>query len=543
MKMRLDLAILFLWFASGLGVAAQQPGSANTASIRGTVIDVKTSQPLVGATVVLHGQGASAESNSASTAPDGKFTFNGLAAGRYRLSVSRNGYAESGAGRGAGGLGTAVTLAAGQQIDDAVLRLTPTGVISGRIVNERDEPLPGVYVQSMKSSYRSGHRELADARSGVSDDRGEFRIWGLAPGQYYVRATYPRSGANGRGAHEIYVPMFYPGVNDPGQAQAVDLHAGDELSGINFNLSPSRTVHVKGRVVTANAAPAKSAEVTLAQAVGSGGYSVEASTDAAGKFDIAAVPAGSYIASAELSENPDSSKPLMGHSAVQVGDANIDSVEVVVYPGATVSIHLRIDGDRKVTLGRISASLKSLENSAGQNFAEDMRPAQVQADGTFVFHDVPEGTYRVVLTSLPDGYYVRSAEDGAEASVLVSHGHAGPAEIRLASGAARIQGTVYKNKNNEEAAPSATVALIPDGQRRFYSEYYRQAATDQSGNFTIANVPPGDYSLFAWQDIDRTAYIDPNFMQQYQDSGRPIHVEEGGNNTGVQLQLATAAQE
>jgi hypothetical protein len=539
MKTRLALAIVFLSFAAAVGVAAQQQSSANTASIRGTVIDVKTSQPLVGATVVLHGSANSGESNSANTTPDGRFAFSGLAAGRYRLSVSRNGYIDPGGERG-GGFGATLSFTAGQEIGDVILRLTPTGVISGRIVNERDEPLPGVYMQSMKSSYRSGHRELADARGGFSDDRGEFRIWGLAPGQYYVRATYPRSGANGRGAREIYVPMFYPGVNDPGQAQAVDLHGGDELSGINFNLSPSHTVHVKGRVVTANAAPAKGAEVTLAQAVGSGGYSVEASTDAAGKFDIAAVPAGAYIASAELSENPDSSKPLMGRTTVQVGDANVDSVEVAVYPGATVSVHVRIDGDRKVTLGRTSASLKSLEN--GTQNSEEFR-AQMQADGTFVFHDVSEGTYRVVLTSLPDGYYVRAAEDGAEASVLVSHGHAGPAEIRLASGAARIQGTVYKTKNNEEPAPAATVALIPDGQRRFYSEYYRQAAADQSGNFTITNVPPGDYAVYAWQEIDRTAYMDPDFMQQYQDSGKPVHVEEGGNSTGMQLQLATAAQD
>jgi hypothetical protein len=189
-------------------------------------------------------------------------------------------------------------------------------------------------------------------------------------------------------------------------------------------------------VVTASAAPAKGAEVTLAQAVGSGGYSVDGSADAAGRFDIPAVPAGSYIASAEFAENADSNKQLMGRTAVQIGDTNIDSLEVMVYPGATVSAHVRVEGDRKINLGRTSASLKALENSAAQNFAEDVRPAQVQADGTLVFHDVPEGTYRVVLNSLPDGYYVRGpAEDGAaETSVLVSHGHAAPVEIRFSVG-------------------------------------------------------------------------------------------------------------
>ena len=546
MRIRPAIAVLFLLVAAASGSLAQQASSGNNGSIHGTVIDSKTSQPLAGAIVGLHGFGATGEANSVSTATDGRFAFSGLAAGRYRLTVTRNGYGESVAGRGERGGGTTVSLTAGQSVDDLVLRLTPTGVISGRITNERDEPLPGVLVQSMKSSYRSGHREFSDARAGFSDDRGEFRIWGLMPGQYYVRATNPRRGeigpANGTGVREIYVPVFYPGVTDPTQAQAVQLQAGDEAGGINFNLTPSRTVHVRGRVLTANSMPAKDAEVTLAQAVGSGGYSVDASTDAAGRFDIPAVAAGSYVATAQFTENSESGKALLGHTSLQVGDANIDSIEVVVYPGAAVSGHVRIEGDRKVNLNRVSLSLKSSENSAAVS-AGYMERTVVQADGSFTFHDVPEGSYRIVLMSLPDGYYAKAAEDGSESSVLVSHGHAGPVELRVGLGAARIQGTVYKNKDSEEAAPSATVALVPDGQRRFYGEYYREATTDQSGNFTIANVPPGDYALYAWQNIDKAEYMDPDFMQRFGEAGKAIHLEDGGSSTGVQLQLAVQQQD
>jgi hypothetical protein len=548
---RLTLAVLILLLAavSSFVLVAQGRASAgDTGSIRGTVIDARTSQPLNGATVALHSLQGSGEWNSVTTGPDGRFSFAGLGAGRYSLTASRNGYLDSAEGRRrpladlAAMSATTVSLTAGQEVDDVVLRLTPTGVIAGRIINERDEPMPGVQVQTLKSSYANGHREFSDARAGFTDDRGEFRIWGLAPGPYYVRATNPRRWATGPAPHEIYVPMFYPGVTDPGRSQAVELHSGEELSGINLTLTPSRTVHVKGRVLIANGAPAKGAQVTLAPLVGSGGYSVGAEADASGRFEMGAVPSGSYAAVAQFAENAETGKPLTGRTTVQVGDASIDGVDVVVFPGATVSGRVRVEGDRKAYLARIAVSLRSLENSSASNFEGDGGRTAVQPDGTFILHDVPEGNYRVAVTSLPDGFYVRPEGEAGETSVMVSHGHAAPVEVRLAAGAGRIQGTVYKNKNNDEIAPSVTVTLVPEVRRRSNSEYYRVAVSDQSGRFVIGGVVPGDYVVFAWQDIERGQYLDPDFIQQYEEVGRPIHVEEGSRNGDIQLQLAPQAR-
>jgi hypothetical protein len=490
----------------------------------------------------------SQEWNSATTTPDGKFSFAGLVAGRYSLTASHMGYLDSpgirfGPASALAPANATVTVTAGQDVDDVILRLTPTGVIAGRIINERDEPMPGVQVQTLKSSYANGYREFTDARAGFTDDRGEFRIWGLAPGQYYVRATNPRRWAAGTAPREIYVPMFYPGITDPGRSQPVELHSGEEVNGINLTLTPSRTVHVKGRVLTANAAPAKGAQVTLTAIGGSGSYSVEAGTDATGRFEMAAVPSGSYVAVAQFAENEESGKPLTGRTTVQVGDAGIDGVDLIVFPGATVSGRIRVEGDRKAYLARIAVSLKALENSTAANIAGDGERTAVQPDGTFILHDVPEGNYRVAVTSLPDGYYLRREGEAVETSLMVSHGHAPPVEVRLAAGAGRIQGTVYKNKDNNEIAASATVVLVPDERRRSNSEFYRLAMADPSGTFVIGSVVPGDYVLFAWQDIERGQYMDPDFIQQYEDSGTPTHVEEGSSKGDVQLQLATPTRD
>src|SRR5260370_10371308 len=144
-------AVLLLFVAAPTLVAQEQSRNGVTGSIRGTVIDTKTSQPLNGATVALHSLQGSGEWNSVTTTPDGRFAFAGLGAGRYGLTASRNGYLDSPGDRGrpladlASKSGTAISLAAEQEIDDVVLRLTPTGVIAGRIINERDEPMPAVH--------------------------------------------------------------------------------------------------------------------------------------------------------------------------------------------------------------------------------------------------------------------------------------------------------------------------------------------------------------------------------------------------------------
>ena len=520
-----------------------QDQSASTGSIHGTVIDAKTSQPLSGATVSLQNfqpSGRPAALDSATTtAADGSFLFRNLTPGNYRLSAAHNGYVSS-ARRphpGAQSPGSAVSLTAGQTVDDVVVRLMPTGVITGHITNDRDEPMPGVLVQTMKATYNSGHREFSDARTGFTDDRGEFRIWGLAPGQYFLKATNPRFSARGPVSTQVYVPIFYPGVVDPAQSQSIELHPGEELSGINLTLSAQRTVHVKGRVLTSNGVPAKGSDVTLSQFAGDG-YSLEVETDPAGRFDLAAVPPGPYSIVSQSSDNSMSGHLQMGHASISVGDTPVDVPDLVLFPGATISGHLRVEGDRKVSLPRTMASLKPLSADASAG----VDSAAVQPDGSFTFHDVPEGEYRVTVSPLPDGYYIKTTRDTPAAAILVSHGHAPPIEVHISPGAVRVQGTVYKDSDNQQVAPSVTVALVPDAARRSNEEYYRVGISNQSGQFTLANVAPGDYSLFAFENVDRDAVMDPTLLQRYEGAGKSLHIEEGANQN-LQLQLTADAQD
>jgi protocatechuate 3,4-dioxygenase beta subunit len=530
------ISFLFLVLAVSALPRASAQSAAETASkgsIQGTVVDSKTGQPLKGAEVFLRGTpgGNRGEPNSATSDGEGHFSFGGLAAGRYRLSASRNGYLAHDP-RFSGMRSGIVTLSSGQNTADVVLRLIPSAVIAGRVTSEGDEAVPSVFVEAMKYVYQGDKRQLTSAGASTTNDRGEYRIWGLAPGKYYVRATHPRSMAT-RSGTQVYAPVFYPGVSDPSRTQGLEVHPGDEVTGIDLSFVALRAVRVSGRVVSATSLPAKDAQVTLVG--GSSGVTFaagQASTDAKGFFEIRGVPPGSYVLMAEQFGNAESEKVMRGRTSIEVGEVNISDVEVATGPGSSVTGHVHVEkvsaDVTKPDLTKLSVALDADDDLSSLGYAPDVSNVQVAADGGFAFRDVPEGSYRIKLVPLPDGYYLKPSGEGdvIEAGVKVAHNHAAAVELTLSAGAGRINGSVAKD---QQPFAGATVVLVPDAPRRGQPRFYRQALSDSGGRFTISSVTPGDYRLFAWEEIERGMYLDQDFLQAYEDAGKAVHVEEGAS--------------
>jgi protocatechuate 3,4-dioxygenase beta subunit len=542
------LALLLTVLATSYAYSQTANGSQEKCSVQGTVIDSKTGQPLRGADVVLGGTSGSwpaetdrTDSSSTTSDSEGRFSFDGVGPGRYGLRASKNGYLGP-ARRLGGARPSAISLSAGQHLDGITLRLTPSAVIAGRVTTEGEEPIPNVAVEAMKFSYQGDKRQLANAGNGTTNDRGEYRIWGLPPGKYYVRATHPR-GMVSRTGGQVYVPIFYPGVSDLSRTQALEVHPGDELTGIDLNFVSLHSVRVSGHVLNANSSPAKDARVTLVGGSGNTVYTVnQASTDPKGAFEIRGVPPGSYVLIGEQFGNGDQDKTMRGRTSLEVGDTNVSDVEVAVGPGSAVSGHVRLEGKTSTDLSKLTVALDPQDDMSSLGFGPDVGNVPVRADGTFAFHDVPEGTYHLKVQPLPDGYYQKPSGEGdaAEADVKVGRNHGAAVELVLSAGAGRVAGTV--NKGDQPFA-GATVVLVPDAPRRGQPRFYRQAISDTGGRFNISSITPGDYKLFAWEEIDHGMYLDPDFLQSYEDSGQSVKVEEGGNlNPQLELIPANEAQ-
>jgi hypothetical protein len=162
----------------------------------------------------------------------------------------------------------------------------------------------------------------------------------------------------------------------------------------------------------------------------------------------------------------------------------------------------------------------------------------VKADGSFLFPNVSDGEYRVDAWDLPEDCYLKSARLGGE-SVLetglkVSSGQAaGSLEIVLSSPGGRVEGVVTK-----EGQPfgGGHVVLVPEASRRTQMRLFKLASTDQYGRFILRGIAPGEYKLFAWEELESGAYQDPDFLKRYEDQGETLRITENGRHA-IQLKL------
>lgn len=283
--------------------AAAQP-SQGSATVEGVVVQSGTGQPVSRASVQLfrwmppgpRGGPPTSErsepdlndlrSYSATTASDGRFSFDNIKPGEYRLLAMRSGWVPAEFGqRSPTSVGISFELSAGQRMQGVQLALTPTGSISGRVF-DRDGPVGKLQVQALRPIYRDGRRTLTIVQSVQTNDRGEYRLFWLPPGQYFVTAkpisegttgavyiseptrigTFEQASSpiittrtlpSGEVVEESQLPVYYPGTTDVNGAAHVDLRAGASADGMDIGITagPVRTRHLRG-IALANGQPA-----------------------------------------------------------------------------------------------------------------------------------------------------------------------------------------------------------------------------------------------------------------------------------------------
>ncbi|MBI3668020.1 MAG: carboxypeptidase regulatory-like domain-containing protein [Acidobacteria bacterium] len=527
-------------------------------TIEGTVVRAGSGDPLRKAQVVLQkAEGVEpARPLGAVTDDDGRFLITVTDPGRYILSASRNGYVHQQYGqRGPRRPGTTLTLGRGQRLRDIVFRLVPTAVISGRVVDEDGEPLPAVQVQALTTNYREGRRQLGQVSMTATNDLGEYRLYGLAPGRYHIRAVYtPGLSAlvvignlmqqrfDDTAAEESYLPTYYPGANDPTQASPVDAAAGSEVRGIDISFHPARAVHVRGQLFNAvDGGPVRNGNAWLApreaKVVGFSRVMQSQFVSPQGEFEIRGVTPGSYILLAHA-PSKDGSRTYRGRLPLEVANSNIDGIKLLLNAGLDLAGRIRMEGEGRLDPEALGLWLQPRDQSqfGGEG-------GQVKPDGTFSIPGLAPGAYAVHVGNLPEDFYLKSArlgdEEVLEAGLDLSRFESAPGllEVVVSSKGGRIDGVVSNDK--QKPAGGAQVVLIPESRRRSRTDLFKSTPTDQNGRFTLRGIPPGEYKLFAWEDIERGAYQDPEFLKPFEERGHACQVQAGGAQA-VELQLIQA---
>lgn len=519
-----------------------------TASIRGTVTTAGTGAPVRGAIVHLTADGGS--SRLAATDVEGRFQLLDLPAGTYSLTVSRAGFSSLQFGqRRPFEAPTRIDLSEGEGVT-ANLALPRAGAIYGRIVDQFGEPVAGTRVQALRSRVVQGERRLQIIGAGdQTDDTGAYRLYGLAPGDYYVSASVGPVDSVKRDP-----PIYYPGTPGFAEAQPIPITPGAEAAA-DFQLAPMRMARVSGIVLNSAGAPVMAQVGLISEAIGTGPSSEPAVLAATalrligdsgpdGTFTIENVPPGPYTLTASLPMRaPDAIFLRDGGGAASRAVLN----ELMMLVPETASLPLVVSGEDVSGLTLVARSggvlntrfeaddgvTRPLPTGLGVSVrserASGMSMTQTgAAAGTFRVAGM-NGPFHLEIRGLPDGWAVsRITIDGDDVTdePIDLQGRSATARIVLTDRITSVNGVVQSRGD----ATSHSVVVFADDEAKwtYPTRYVRVIPTDDRGRFQIAGLPPGErYLALAVDYLEDGEEQDPQFLDQLRSRATSFSLRDG----------------
>jgi hypothetical protein len=523
-----------------------------TATLRGHVYAADNGQPLRKAQVRLTQQLDSQagqmvmmmprESRLATTDAQGAYEFKELRAGRYVLTANKGSFVSLSYGQTRPTEpGKPIQVLDNQTIERVDFSLPHGGVITGRILDEFGEPLSDVMVAPQRFQYVQGQRRLTPAgRSAFSNDLGEFRIFGVAPGQYYLQATWRNTNPTGFGGTDdknSYAPLYFPGTLEIAQAQRLTISVGSEISDVVMTMRPIKAASVTGTIVDSRGQPMVGM-LMVGQPDGPGGFfATGAPVRPDGTFQLNGLAPGDYVITAQqMGGNPQEAETAT--TKITVAGEDISGVQlvaakplstrgrVIVDPGAAASLPPRL----------------ALQASSPQQMMPMMGarlPAMVQDDMTFELKTAP-GVYRLNLAGAPQGWTIRSVRRGAtdvtDSGFEVKSGDDTVLEVELTNKLTTISGLVT-NARGETVKDYTAIVFAQDAERwKGNSRHLSTGRPDQDGRFSITGLPPGEYYIIALDRVEIGESSDPEFLEKIHTRASRLSLNEGETKT-VDLRL------
>lgn len=437
------------------GMTAQEAQGIVNALARGGVL--ATSLP---PEVIQNAQDAVRGGPSTLTAVsdrDGLFTIRNVPAGTQTVRAQLEGYFGPVVNGTYPPMVTLPVTVTANQTSNIKVSMLPGGTISGRVIDPAGKPLSDSPIQVLRSGYQNGVPTLQLSDLKQTDDRGEFRLYRLPPGEYYIAAS-PRPqgllGARGNAGptpQEVQVPTFYPNATDPAVATRIALRAGDDLAGINIQMRTAMGMKVSGRVTsTVPPGPATGAQgqprlggVVLVPTDTRGlmsldfGGAIPLNADG-GTFEFQNVAPGTYEVIARISTamgggwGPQAPPAVatgpwaFGKASVAMRGINVDNVDIVVRTGVDVKGRVLLDGT--ATRANVRISLQPDDSTQGINDQQTalvfnqirQYSAPIADDGSFTIPLLPEGRYRFQVLLNPPATAPRGRGAAAQAAAAAA---------------------------------------------------------------------------------------------------------------------------
>jgi hypothetical protein len=543
-----------------------------TARLRGRVVAADTGAALRRAQVRISGPDIG--SKTALTDAQGRYEFRDLPGGRFSVSVSKAGFVAMQYGQTRPfESGKQIELTEAQQLDRADVALPRGSVLAGRIVDEFGEAVADAEVQAMRMQFQNGKRRMVPSgRNATTNDLGQFRIYGLPPGEYYVSASLRNTSAmvidmlgGGVGGPTAsnqssgYAATYYPGTPNPGEAQRVALAVSQELASVDIQLQPVRLARISGTAVSSDGKPMAGAMVMLMPAMRDamlfmpGGTS---RTNKDGQFTLNGVTPGEYslqvqsmgavftaagnamsfaFSAADRSADAPAAPPAEREFAVanvNVAGEDINGMVVVGTRGARVAGTINFEGGMKPegTTG-IRVTAPAVDTDGGPTMMM-MGASNVKDTGAFEI-DGLIGARVFRAANLPKGWFLKrvtlNGDDVTDKGVEFKPGEdVSGIEIEVTNRSTTINGTVTDERG--QALKDYTVVIFADDPAKWglpMNRWISSARPDQEGRFRFSNLPPGAYNAIAVEYVASGEWADPEWLARAAKKATRITLDEG----------------
>jgi Carboxypeptidase regulatory-like domain len=505
----------------------------NSGTIQGTACELDGCRPIAGVRISLQLPNSAGTRQTVST-ETGAFIFRGLPPGRYQLEAEADGFSPV-------AVLPLVTLSEGGRVDDLRVLMRPLGSIMGHAFDVNGEPLRNARVDAMVFERGLHLPVLTPVSSTSTDDRGEFRMRGLAADEYYIRVTPPLRAD----VADIFPATFYPDALNLENAVKIAVGGGSERSDISIRI-PRRGVAITGGFVTQEGKPTRAVAYLIprltSQFVGPT-FSAEGSSDG---FEIRGVPPGSYFLYAvtdpgHLNGVPvDRLPPQWVRAPIDVANDDIKNLRIQVAPTGSIIGRIVFSPDTidpsSLDLSKVLIEAGPIEVTPGPS--ENYLAASVSKSGDFRFDHLPEMTLFLWNARLNDDWFVsRLLFEGTD--VMSSGFSAAPGQDRLlevvvSNAGGHLEGTITNATNNPVRA--GRIVLLPAPGLRLNPSLLRIVLADDQGRFEIESILPGEYTAIAFPP--ETQLGDVHWMEQYERFGQHVQISPR-QNTRIDLVTST----
>ncbi len=540
-------AILAAWSVLWIALSAASQESVpmiGTYRIAGTVVSAISGAPLAEARVSIVDVKDEKKQRSMLTGEDGRFAFTQVPAGKYSLEASKRGF-EAGAYDQHEEYATAIVTGAGLDTENLALRLQPSAVLSGRVLDEAGEPIRGASVTLYRQDHNLGISRILRIGNDQTDDLGGYEFASLAPGTYFVSASatpwyaiHSAQSNQGDGSTEApadpsldvaYQTTYYQDVTEPDAALPIPLKGGDHLD-VPLHFAPVPALHLRFHTT---GTPESGYQVpNLLKPTLDGNDFVQ--TDGAqmispGEWEINGVAPGKYVVRVPPQAPASSNWSEMQMDFTGNGE-EMDTSQAE--PAGDVSARMLVDGG-----GSVPSDL-SVELLSGKG--QPVAGVGVDRQGMAELRNVPPGEYNVLAVGPNKAYAVLAVSSQgnmtAGRTITVTAGSAIKATITIASSSVNVEGFAEKNGKPTAGVMVVLVPRHPESNR----ELFRRDQTDLDGSFVLRNVAPGDYTVVAIDNGWDLDWSEPAVIGYYAQHGQAVTVaagKEGSQHLASRVQV------